>query len=329
MRIAIVGGGFAGLATSYHLLEKDRSLQIKLFEKNRIGAGASGAAAGLLHGYVGNLEQPHWKEYEGIQFAKKLLKLAAQAIGKDTYIANGVVRCIMHQKEIQTFKKICQNDPSVFWWEEKYTASRIGIAKPSIFISEGFSVYSDIYLQGLWLLCQRNGAELVSKDFGPEDYAYFDIVIFCCGAELPKLYPNLKLVLKRGEVLLCEKQLKYGIIGNGYFSLSADPNLCYIGSTSRENLEEISLEEATNLILSKTNVWFRTNTKILGYKSGIRVHRSSGILYPMIGQLDHKIWCFTALGSRGLMYHGYLGAMLARAVLHQKPELIPNELGIY
>lgn len=329
MRIAIVGGGLAGLATCYHLLEKDGSLQVKLFEKKKIGAGASGVAAGLLHPYVGNLAKPRWKEHEGVQSTRKLLDLAAQTIGQATYIASGVVRCIMHQEQIQAFKDTSKNDTSVFWWEAKYTASQIGIAKPSIFISEGLSVYSEIYLKGLWLLCQHYGAELISKTFGPEDYPHFDVIILSCGAALPKLYPALKLVLKRGEVLLCKKQLKHGIVGDGYLSLSSDPNVCYIGSTSRRNLEEISLEEATKLILNKTNLWFKTNPKVLSYKSGIRVHRSSGMPYPMVGKLDSKVWCFTALGSRGLMHHAHLGDILANAVLQQRPELIPNEVSIY
>ncbi|WP_339044626.1 FAD-dependent oxidoreductase [Cardinium endosymbiont of Tipula unca] len=326
MRIAIVGGGLAGLATCYHLLQKNSNLEVKLFEKKKIGAGASGAAAGLLHPYVGNLAKPHWKEHEGIQSTRKLLDLAAQTIGQATYTASGVVRCIMHQTQTQVFRDVCKNDPSVSWWEAKYTASQIGIAKPAIFISEGLNVYTEIYLQGLWLLCQHYGTELIPKALGPEDYPHFDAIILSCGAELPKLCPKLNLVLKRGEVLLCEKQLKHGIIGDGYFSLSSNSNVCYIGSTSRENLEEISLEKATKLILNKTNQWFRTNPKVLSYKSGIRVHRSSGISYPMVGKLDSKIWCFTALGSRGLMHHAHLGGILAHAVLRQRPELIPHEL---
>lgn len=55
-RVAVVGGGFAGLAVSWHLLEAARAagqpLQLQLFDAYGLGAGGSGAAAGLLHPYT-------------------------------------------------------------------------------------------------------------------------------------------------------------------------------------------------------------------------------------------------------------------------------------
>lgn len=50
--------------------------------------------------------------------------------------------------------------------------------------------------------------------------------------------------------------------------------------------------------------------------------------FQLVGRLDHKTWCFTALGSRGLMYHAYLGAILAQAILKQSSKLIPQEVRI-
>ena len=51
-RVAVIGGGFAGLAVAYHLLDMARSagtpLQLHLWDAHGLGAGGSGAAAGLL-----------------------------------------------------------------------------------------------------------------------------------------------------------------------------------------------------------------------------------------------------------------------------------------
>ncbi len=51
-RYAIIGGGFAGVATAWHLLAHASSpVSIHLFDGAGIAGGASGAAAGLLHPY--------------------------------------------------------------------------------------------------------------------------------------------------------------------------------------------------------------------------------------------------------------------------------------
>ena len=52
----MIGGGFAGLAVSWHLLAAARAagqpLQLELVDAVGLGAGGSGAAAGLLHPYT-------------------------------------------------------------------------------------------------------------------------------------------------------------------------------------------------------------------------------------------------------------------------------------
>ena len=49
-RYAVIGGGFAGVATVWHLLaHASTPLRVHLFDGAGIAGGASGAAAGLLH----------------------------------------------------------------------------------------------------------------------------------------------------------------------------------------------------------------------------------------------------------------------------------------
>ena len=51
-KYAIIGGGFAGVATAWHLLAHARTpVSVHLFDGAGIAGGASGAAAGLLHPY--------------------------------------------------------------------------------------------------------------------------------------------------------------------------------------------------------------------------------------------------------------------------------------
>ncbi|HRD55095.1 MAG TPA: FAD-dependent oxidoreductase, partial [Parachlamydiaceae bacterium] len=50
MKIAIIGAGFAGLATAWHLLQHQDKipLEVTIFDSSGFGGGASGIAAGLL-----------------------------------------------------------------------------------------------------------------------------------------------------------------------------------------------------------------------------------------------------------------------------------------
>ena len=55
---------------------------------------------------------------------------------------------------------------------------------------------------------------------------------------------------------------------------------------------------------------------------------------PLLGCLDDfvggsytcKYWLFGGLGSRGLLYHGWLGKLMAQAVLSCNEDLLPSEL---
>ena len=55
---------------------------------------------------------------------------------------------------------------------------------------------------------------------------------------------------------------------------------------------------------------------------------------PLLGQIDDfigqnhesKFWLFSGLGSRGLLYHAWLGKLMAQAVLSCDEDVIPSEL---
>lgn len=44
--VAIVGGGLAGLSTTYHLLKKGENLRITIFDKSEPGQGGASSVAG-------------------------------------------------------------------------------------------------------------------------------------------------------------------------------------------------------------------------------------------------------------------------------------------
>ena len=79
-RVAILGAGLAGLSVAYHLLEAGPAV-VDIYDAGGIGAGASGAAAGLLHGYTprGRLL---WMGREGVARTHALLAVAEAAAAR-------------------------------------------------------------------------------------------------------------------------------------------------------------------------------------------------------------------------------------------------------
>lgn len=75
--VVVVGGGYSGLSTAYHLQKENVSTIV--LEMNRIGSGASGKNGGeLLTGYLGVMES--WVNKVGMERAKALWELSLESI---------------------------------------------------------------------------------------------------------------------------------------------------------------------------------------------------------------------------------------------------------
>lgn len=120
-----------------------------------------------------------------------------------------------------------------------------------------------------------------------------------------------------------------------------------MGSTwewqSRNHSPDVSAEEASRALaelLPKASAVYPEIDKweFAGARAGLRAMppvTSHGSL-PLLGCVDQlvgaaeggpcKFWVFGGLGSRGLLYHGWLGKLIAKAVLCCKEELLPSEL---
>ncbi|MFL0365565.1 NAD(P)/FAD-dependent oxidoreductase [Pseudobacillus sp. 179-B 2D1 NHS] len=75
--VVIIGGGFSGLSTAYHL--QKNNCQTVILEKEKVGSGASGRNGGqILTGYVLSISQLT-KKY-GLSAAKQMLQLTLDSI---------------------------------------------------------------------------------------------------------------------------------------------------------------------------------------------------------------------------------------------------------
>lgn len=287
-KIAIIGAGFAGLAAAYFL---STYASITIFEQKKIGAGASGVSAGLLHPYPGKHHRRSWYADEALSEAIQLLDISEKFLNKPVTQRKGILK-------IGDFP---------------LQADDVEVLDSSTFlIKSGLTVFPEFYLEGLWKACQSKGVVLeIQKIFSLEDLHTFDQIIIAAGSGIAQFLElqSFKLQLIKGQTLHCKLStpLERSIITNTYEAVSQDPHICYIGAT----YEKIFTH--TDPCLKTAVEYLKPKSQILDCRAGVRV-RNTAHYFPIINKINPKTWAITALGSRGLLYHAYLGKKLTQTL---------------
>ncbi|KAK1549784.1 hypothetical protein Q3G72_007787 [Acer saccharum] len=184
----------------------------------------------------------------------------------------------------------------------------------------------------------------------------YDAVIVCVGAKadtLPELSGKLPLRTCRGIIACMElpgsirdDYPEHGpsILSDAWLAVQGSRSLL-IGSTwewkSRNSSPYVSIDEALKALeelLPKASAIYPgiKNWRFTRARAGLRAMpplTSNGSL-PLLGCIDDlvsensscKYWLFGGLGARGLFYHGWLGNLMAQAVLSCNEHIIPSEL---
>jgi glycine/D-amino acid oxidase-like deaminating enzyme len=286
-RIAIIGAGFAGLAAAYYLSE---NFQVFIYDKKGIGGGASGISSGLLHPYPGEKGRRSWHAKEALEEAKELLKIAEGQVGKPVAEYGGIFRkgeCINPGEDVEL------------------------LPDGSYFIKSGITVFPELYLEGLWKACEKRGVQLVLQNVGSlDELKEFDHIVIAAGAGI-RNFPecsHLKINFVKGQVLTVEKTIERSVSSKRYFAVTADPNICHLGATyERDFTSEAPCKEKAVALLEP-------EPKVLECRAGIRVTNPAHY-FPIVEQINLKAWAVTALGSRGLLYHAYLGKKISKRLL--------------
>ncbi len=321
-KIAVIGAGFSGLGVCYHLQQMGGDITV--FDGKGVGGGASGIASGLLHSYPGETARLSWKGEEGLAATRELLKL----VGLEAYKETGILRLALTEKQEKDFQERAEEREDVEWWSaEKCHAFAPGSHYLSgIFICSGITVHASLYLKGLWKVCEKQGAHFVKQNILLSDLREFDQVVLAAGGGVRAFEAGrvLDLRFNKGQVLVCQKP-KYwkkesSIIGKGYLAMSEREDRCYLGSTYERDYttEGPCLGTATDLILNQIKRFIPSigSFKVKGCYADVRVSNRKGY-HPIAQQLDENLFVLTAMGSRGLLYHSYLGKLLAKTMMEE------------
>jgi len=284
MTAAIIGAGFAGLAAAYYLSDL---FKVTLFDLKGIGGGASGISSGLLHPYPGEKGRRSWHADEALSATKELLQVAEQMLGQPVANYNGILKigqCINPGEDVEEL------NPDTF------------------LIKSGMTVFPELYLKGLWQACQKRGVELVIQNIASlADLAHFDQIIIAAGAGI-RAFPecrHLKINFVKGQVLTCvlDTPLERSISAKQYKALTPSKQIYHLGATYERDFVDDQPSKETAISLLKPT------SEVVDCRAGIRVTNPAHY-FPILQQIDPKTWVITALGSRGLLYHAYLGKKL-------------------
>ena len=318
--IAIVGAGFAGLAVAWYLSQ--RKVRVTLYDKNGIGGGASGLAAGLLHPYAGAHAKKNWMADEALPLSLQLLSIASQALGKTVYSPSGILRIALNEEQHCDFRKCAELHDDVEWWDARKCQSEVsGLPDaPGIMIRSGVAVDCPLYLKGLAKACQQAGVEFCKQEISDLDsLREQDAIVINAGPSCKQFeeLAHLPLKLIRGQLLEVSwpselPPLPFPLNSKAYLVMAPHHRTCYIGATFERNYQEVT--EAEKYLLPKAYALFPPiqETKTLHAYAGIRV--STPDHRPLMKQINERLFVLTGLGSKGLLYHALFAKRLVEKI---------------
>ncbi|WP_201457088.1 FAD-binding oxidoreductase [Chlamydia sp. 17-3921] len=343
MRIAVLGAGYAGLSVTWHLLLHTQSTTtIDLFDPIPLGHGASGMSSGLLHAFTGKKAiKPPYADL-GILTTHSLITEASKALNLPIVLSRGILRPAVDDEQAKLFIKRAEEFPNeVEWWEK----SRCEITLPSIvipsnlgalFIKNGITINNNAYIDGVWDACANLGTQFYDEliENISDIQEFYDHIIVTPGANadlLPELQA-LPLTKVKGQLLEISwpKDLAmppFSINAHKYMVSNIDNHTCILGATFEHNQPENvpDPELAYREIMTPMLSLFPglQNAQVLNCYAGMR--SSSSTRLPIIARLKEKLWFLGGLGSKGLLYHGLAGDMLAKSVLKGSTTYIAKE----
>ena len=319
-KIAIIGAGFAGVALT-HFLKKSGSIDVTLIDKEHIGAGASGIAAGLMHPYVGEeIKRSHLSE-EALACSEGLIREAQRFSSLPLADFSGIDREAADEKQLLRMQELTKTYHDIKQVSDK-----------TFHISSGVTVQTLDYLKALWLAAEDLGARFEKREVNYlSQLNGYDAIVIAAGAgvfSFPEL-SSFRLDFTKGQTLCCAwegEELPRSLISRGYIAKKREIGHVSIGSTYERGVvnTEPDVDFAKQKIFEKlSNLLQGKCLKIIEGKAAIRVS-SKGHYFPLAGCVKENIYIFTGLGSRGLLYHALFAKMLSASILTGDESHLPK-----
>lgn len=335
MKIAIIGAGFSGLATAWYLKNhcfSEKIHHLVVFDQKKLGEGTSGNAAGLVHPFAGGQAKFNWAGTEGMAATGELIGVAEKSLGTSVKGSlQGILRLATSEKQQLDFHKTAENYPKETSWLSEDKVQRMvpqAIQAPALWIHQGFSVHSTLYLKGLWKALENQGVVYEQKKVhSMEEVQDFDLVIVAAGAETHafKECASLPIRKTKGQILELSwpkdlPPLHYSLNSHIYLLMSPSQDSCLVGATYEKQYttDAIDIETAQAELLPKAHLLFPPLKHSILLNGYVGVRAGTPDRLPFFKQLSPKLWVLGGMGSKGLLYHALFAKKLVETLL-KKP----------
>lgn len=345
--IVVIGGGIAGATASYYLSQESETL---LVEKEALGAGASGIAAGMVNPFMSQRAAPMWRFMEILDALDALIR---ETESENCIIQRGILRITQSQEQIRYFQRAAHDFTAHCNWIEPTTLEAqfpyLNAPFGGLWTVSGFAIdakrftaqivakalqnHTLQYIQGnfeRWEITQ-NGVKTFLKD-GTEIRSKKLILCLGWGYFEQEMLNTLRLHGVKGQIVVLENTLKHLemplISGKGYaVPLS---NHLILGSNYEHHFTDLNPSPSVSArIISQMahNFLAIADLKLLQEKAAVRVDVPQ-IRMPMVGALtqDKRVWIHTGFGSKGLMLAPLLSRDLPQYLAN--PAYVPAEIQV-
>lgn len=322
MDIAIIGGGFAGLAVA-HFLINTRRCSVTIFDPRGPGEGTSGLASGLLHTYTGRRARLTKNGEALFSDAIKLLECAQAVAEEPIYWNTGLLRLAITSEQLRDFRKVAEEEGPLQWWEAARCEERVpglscGLA--GLWIPGALQVDTYAYLQALWKSVEVRGGQWKYSEI--EDLRELDRyhrIILTAAYDSLKFPETTALPLKavKGQILYLEwpehiPTLPFPLSSVGHLLMLRGNTRCLAGASYERGWTERAPDpvRAQAEILAKITPFFPAvaEMKLLDCKAGLRAYMADH--QPLLKRCSERLFVLAGLGSKGLLYHASLAKRL-------------------
>lgn len=315
MRVAVIGRGLAGLGVGWHLLQ--RQVRVTFFDASDLKESTSAAATGLVHPYAGEQVRRSWRATNGLFHLEQILNQLPAGV----LLQRGILRITTLPKQALQLKKAAH-----LYGDVQEVHSNMFL------ISSGLTLDTPLYLQELFAACLSKGAQFIKEKIDLDrNIDGYDATVFACGAAFTTspFASSMLLSKVKGQSLQLrgEEVLKQSCVAKGHLSVTANPHTVILGSTYEREYTTESCDHlvAQKNLLPKLCVFSKDPMHVMGCKAGIRLVRKNSYI-PYVDDLGNGCYWMGAMGSRGLLYHAYLGSLLAEAIIQQNALILPSEV---
>lgn len=322
-KYAVIGSGFAGIATCWYLLNSPSPPDVTLFSN---GNEASRVSAGILHKYMGLYAKLNPLALEAEKESRDLISKAQQFTNRPIILSEGIVRHAISDKQKIAYSKSAESYPDVIWLDNCQSYDLNMAPGPGIFIESGLTLDTNLYLDALKQGCIEKGLTVKIQDISNiDELKDYDHVVCAMGSYTSTLKPFEALSLHplKGQLLEINwpkdlSPLPYTIISQIYLAMSQDSSKAIIGATYEHHFKDAhpDPEFAIHNLLPKALELYPKlkGCTISEVRAGIRA--STPTRMPTVKVLSDRYSVIAGMGSSGLLYHAHFAKHLVNELLN-------------